>query len=142
MTQHPTDDELEAMAQWVEHHAEYSEALDTAAMLRACKGRVKPTLADLRPIWKRHGGDWHGPRVERWTIPEANVEAFFKDVLSSLDPAPNHSDWNAAIEAVGLLRGRDVQKRDAEDVGEAYDLAIDEAQDAIRAALRDMKGGK
>ena len=50
--------------------------------------------------------------------------------------------WNAAIEAVGRLRGRDVQKRDAEDVGEAYDLAINEAQDAIRAALRDMKGGK
>jgi len=52
--------------------------------------------------------------------------------LEAFEPAPDHSEWNAAIEAVGRLRGRDVQKRDAEDVGEAYDLAIDEAQDAIR----------
>lgn len=40
-----------------------------------------------------------------------------------------------ALYAVGALRGRDVPKRDAEDVGEAYDLAIDEAQAAIRALM-------
>ena len=53
-------------------------------------------------------------------------------ILAALEPAPDQGEWDAAIEAVGRLRGRDVQKRDAEDVGEAYDLAIDEAQDAIR----------
>ena len=64
-------------------------------------------------------------------------------VASMLRACKGQDTWNAAIEAVGRLRGIDVQKRDAEDVGEAYDLAIDEAQDAIRAlaaerdALRD-----
>ena len=51
----------------------------------------------------------------------------------ALEPAPDQGEWDAAIEAVGRLRGRNVQKHHAEDVGEAYDLAIDEAQDAIRA---------
>ena len=45
--------------------------------------------------------------------------------------------WNDALEAatkaVGVLIGRDVQKRDAEDVGEAYDMAIWEALSALRA---------
>lgn len=36
-------------------------------------------LEDLRPIWKANGGKWHGPKVEHWSIPEANVVAFFSE---------------------------------------------------------------
>jgi hypothetical protein len=39
----------------------------------------------------------------------------------------------AAAKAVGDLRRRDIPRSDAEDAGEGYDLAIDEAQEAIRA---------
>lgn len=43
-----------------------------------------PSLRDMRPIWKANGGGWHGPRVETWTIPEANMEAFAADLLRAL----------------------------------------------------------
>lgn len=46
------------------------------------------TLGNLRPIWRKHGGDWHGPRVETWTIPEDNVKAAFTEILSAITPAP------------------------------------------------------
>ena len=59
----------------------------------------------------------------------------YRRTAAMLRTCKGRDTWNAAIEAVGRLRGRDVQKRDAEDIGEAYDLAIDEAQDAIRADL-------
>ena len=39
-------------------------------------------LETLRPLWKAHGGNWHGPRVEHWTIPEANMAAFFNAALA------------------------------------------------------------
>jgi hypothetical protein len=44
-------------------------------------------LHKLRPIWKAHGGAWHGPHVEHWTIPEANVEAVFSAALAAADAA-------------------------------------------------------
>ena len=45
---------------------------------------VTVTLGDLRPIWKEHGGGWHGPRVEHWSIPEANMTAFFNAALRTI----------------------------------------------------------
>ena len=48
MVKRPTDEQLEARAEWLESHAEYSEALDVAAMLRACKGRGNPVT------WRWH----------------------------------------------------------------------------------------
>ena len=43
-----------------------------------------PSLSFLRPIWKAHGGEWHGPKVERWSIPEAQMTAFFNAALRAL----------------------------------------------------------
>lgn len=40
-------------------------------------------LSEIRKIWRRHGGDQHGPRVETWTIPEANMKDFVSDLLRS-----------------------------------------------------------
>ena len=159
----PSDDELETMARFVEvcirngHHPELDEA---AAMLRACKRRVRVKPLEWVDLYRDgsryevssdnplgytdsiHGlqdGTYHSQFGAFPTLESAKAAAqadYEARILAALDPAPDHSDWNAAIEAVGRLRGRDVQKRDAEDVGEAYDLAIDEAQDAIRALAK------
>ena len=167
MVKGPTDDELEAMAKMLAFVAnrtgmtvEKCEQItdDAAAMLRACKGRVRVkalewveckdgTLHDPHCQYELEtdGGMWRVTKAvtgggsyvadcDTLAAAKAAAQADYKArILAALDPAPDNSDWNAAIEAVGRLRGRDVQKRDAEDVGEAYDLAIDEAQDAIRA---------
>ena len=42
-----------------------------------------PKLGEVFEIWKRHGGSSHGPRVETWTIPESNVNAFVEDLLKT-----------------------------------------------------------
>lgn len=39
-------------------------------------------LSEIREIWRKHGGSQHGPNVETWTIPEANVEAFTADLIA------------------------------------------------------------
>jgi hypothetical protein len=38
----------------------------------------------LRKFWKQSGGEWHGPKVERWSIPEANMPTFFTAALRAL----------------------------------------------------------
>ncbi len=43
------------------------------------------TLGEIRKLWRKHGGDQHGPRVETWTIPEDNMQAFVSDLLSQHD---------------------------------------------------------
>lgn len=43
-----------------------------------------------RALWKAHGGSWHGPRVETWTMPEANIEAFLRDLLATPVIEPQH----------------------------------------------------
>ena len=61
--------------------------LRTIAALRAQQPapEVKAlTLGDLRPIWRKHGGDWHGPHVEMWIIPEKNMVAVVSAFLSAL----------------------------------------------------------
>ena len=157
---HPTDDDLERVAKDCTTAAQVMRETGTfetgqsildeaAAMLRACKGwgwqpmenapifgkvlRYDPRRREGEQVFEcpADGGFWrHEKMPGMWMhMPEPPGSA-------ALDPAPDHGTWNAAIEAVGRLRGRDVQKRDADDVGEAYDLAIDEAQDAIRALAK------
>ena len=117
---HPTDDELEAMAVRLEDGRVCSPAqnscrngywmLEAAAMLRACKGRaVKPLprgdgeggwtlpvelLAEIRD--EVYANEWDAPCAEIIEIIALSTEA---RILSALERAPDHSEWNAAIEA-------------------------------------------
>lgn len=44
---------------------------------------VKPLkLGEVLKLWRQHGGDTHGPRIETWTIPEARVMGF----IAALSP--------------------------------------------------------
>ena len=123
---HPTDDKLEAMALkiWREHVAicqmigvdpktTVTPAIKAAAMLRECKGRVKPLprtdgeggwtlpvelLAEIRD--EVYANEWDAPCAEVIEIIALSVE---RRILSALDPAPDHSDWNAAIEAAAKV---------------------------------------
>jgi anti-sigma factor ChrR (cupin superfamily) len=45
---------------------------------------VTVRLETLRPIWKAHGGEWHGPKVERWSIPEDQMVTFFHAALAAI----------------------------------------------------------
>jgi len=45
---------------------------------------AKVTLGFLRPIWKDHSGEWHGPKVERWSIPEDQMVTFFNAALCAI----------------------------------------------------------
>jgi len=45
---------------------------------------AKVTLGFLRPIWKDHSGEWHGPKVERWSIPEDQMVTFFNAALRAI----------------------------------------------------------
>lgn len=60
---------------------------------------VGVTLGALRPIWRKHGGGWHGPRVETWTIPEDNVKAAFTEILSALTPGTPQEAARVLLEA-------------------------------------------
>ena len=45
--------------------------------------KVGLTLRDYKKLWRKHGGDQHGPRVETMTIPESNFEAFIRDAVAT-----------------------------------------------------------
>ena len=82
---HPTDDELEAMAV----RLECDHWFDAAAMLRACKAGDAALLRECagRKVC------WCGE-----TSPEAQADCPLKGC--GLEPAPDHGDWDAALEAV------------------------------------------
>ena len=136
----PSDDELEAMAARLQGTGCHKYIIEAAAMLRACKSGE----LDIEPLkrWGFAPGGYSCICSECSAIHTADKRAWrclpCAEKRATLEPAPDarQEAWNAAIEAVGNLRGRNVPKRDAEDVGEAYDLAIDEAQDAIRALAK------
>ena len=109
----PTDDELEAMAArlYSDGDAEPVHPLfyDAAAMLRACKGRGKrlpradgegvrtlpiELLAEIRD--EVYASEWDAPCTEVIEIIALSAEA---RILSALEPAPDHAEWDAAIEA-------------------------------------------
>ena len=106
---HPTDDELEAMAVTMADYCLH----DVAAMLRAVKGRAKPLprgdgeggwtlpmelLADLEREVIADG--WDGCTAEVTEIIALSVE---RRILAALEPAPDHSEWDAAIEAAAKV---------------------------------------
>ena len=116
---HPTDDELEAMAARLEDGRVCSPAqnscrngylmLEAAAMLRACKGRVKrlprtdgeggwtlpvELLAEIRD--EVYANEWDAPCAEVIEIIAISTET---RILAALEPAPDHAEWDAAIEA-------------------------------------------
>lgn len=45
-------------------------------------------VLDSRDAAASIGDDWHGPRVEHWTIPEDNFCGFMTEVLASLTTRP------------------------------------------------------
>ena len=100
---HPTDDELESMAVRLDVDDPWCQPLcyEAAAMLRACKVRVKPL------IWEqaRDGAGWHPqltiaycPVFEKRFYAEhpekqAKIEAAREArILAALELIPDHSD--------------------------------------------------
>ncbi len=86
-----------------------------AAMLRACKGRVDDD--EIYQIGVRDGyekaiqeldveaggdGEFFGSTIPGETV---DVPAMKARILAALEPAPDHSEWNAAIEAAQGQRG-------------------------------------
>ena len=94
----PTDDELEALAQY--HDWREDGDSQTAAMLRACKSG--------------------SGQIERVSL--ADVESYGTNSNSNdfPDTAPDHSDWNAAIEAA-IVNLKTYSPR-KEDAGPEYDI--------------------
>ena len=111
----PTDDELEAMAtkldgkvhNMIEAHAQMEDA---AAMLRACKGRGRVKPLYLTTILKHAflsgvvaarnipaGDPCDGPAL--WAEYEPYEPGSYTRILAALEPAPDHAEWDAAIEA-------------------------------------------
>lgn len=43
-----------------------------------------PSLSDegMRDLWRKHGGDFHGPRVETGTMPEADLLPFLRSLIT------------------------------------------------------------
>ena len=114
----PSDDELEAMAEYWDNsgleHNPFEKADATADMLRACKGRLRVKALDnvareeiieaahlamrkqQRGVRGQTFTEWD--TIESWVIVETE-----RRVLAALEPAPDHSEWNAAIEAAAKV---------------------------------------
>jgi hypothetical protein len=45
--------------------------------------------AELRALWRKHGGSFHGPRVETATMPEHQWLTFMREILATAAPAPS-----------------------------------------------------
>ena len=125
----PTDDELEAIAIRIERYDSLNVRKQTAAMLRACKGRVrvKPLeWVDLHADGSRydvtfdhllgycdsiHGlqDDTYHSRLGAFPTLEAAKAAAQADyetrTLAALEPAPDQGEWDAAIEAAAKVAG-------------------------------------
>lgn len=78
-------------------------------------------LSDWRNLWRLHGGDWHGPRVETWTVPEDNFCAFM----------------DAAVEAA-VLAEREACALVADGFGDSAHIAHDMKQ-GVFLSDRDCK---
>ena len=125
---HPTDDELEALAQYWGAQAQKAASQDamltaekfgkTAAMLRACKGRGNDCLIEFDNGEKISLSSFSGGAAPEGIMGSITLikededgKATFRAYKSvtdwqsglqdfaALDPAPDHETWNAAIEA-------------------------------------------
>ena len=141
---HPTDEELEARAakldrkthNMTEAHVQMEYAAD---LLRACKTRGAPVAWR----WRWNGGDepdvWSYSETEIFTDTHRIVEPLFAD----LEPAPDHAEWNAAIEAAVKVSEEMSNTREAEQTAFIDDTAIQEADfgNDIAFAIRQLKKG-
>ena len=109
----PTDDKLEAMAV----RQENADALDrdallnltdsTAAMLRACKGRdtagfetgLNTALKCIASLGYGRNEDVEEGHEDGYRAVETCLKDWKANKPAALDLAPDHYDWNAAIEA-------------------------------------------
>ena len=117
----PTDDELEAMAQYWDVQAKKAYPLDamiadeklgkTATMLRACKGRVRVKALDLSNLLKHAfmsgresvSGPNRHKSTGAWTEYDPQKCAAYVRILAALEPAPDQGEWNVAIEAAAKV---------------------------------------
>lgn len=53
------------------------------------KHAVVVTDEELRALWRKHGGDFHGPNVETGTMPESKLLPFLRSIV----------DYSAALES-------------------------------------------
>jgi len=156
---HPTDDELEAMAAKLDRNGPSHVDADiwmseAAAMLRACKGRVR-----VKPLeWEqaRDGAGWHPqltiaycPVFEKRYYAEhpekqAKIDASREArILAALEPAPDHPEWDAAIEAAAkACEGFTKSHHIAQDIKSGIFPSASHLPDAISAAIRTLKKGQ
>ena len=89
----PTEDELEAMAQYWGAQAQKAASQD--AMLCACRGRGTPVAWR----WRWNGGD----EPDVWTYTECkifgNEYQTVEPLFAAIEPAPDHETWDAAIQS-------------------------------------------
>ena len=150
----PTDDELEAMAARLDKGDPFGGVMQrAAAMLRACKGRGR-----VKPLeWEqaRDGAGWH-PQLTIAYCPvfdkrfyaehpekQARIDAAREArILAALEPAPDHAEWNAAIEAAANV----AQSADTPVFKDGWtsgqDAAAISAMQSIAAAIRQLKKGQ
>ena len=134
----PTDDELEAMAVTMADYCLH----DVAAMLRACKGRVGVDTHTVASeafkaiVWGSqqppppHGAAY--PSYTRYGNSDAETEAraTAARILSALDPAPDHAEWNAdnvyksVGEVLASMGHGDVSPKAREKIKRALDSAL------------------
>ena len=117
---HPSDDELEAIAARLSVKNGYAAPdfatpiaeplkLEAAALLRACKGRVRVKPGEIeRSVWSamkwaaenNPGFDGVPEYTDRGnSFAETECRAAAARILAALEPAPDQGEWNAAIEA-------------------------------------------
>lgn len=95
-------------------------------------------LERLRPIWKAHGGEWHGPKVETWSIPEARMTSFMAEALR---PALTDPDYPAVFHKLSVaaipekMRGFALSDAQVVEIANAACQQIDEYRREI-AAIR------
>ena len=173
-----TDDELEAMAVRFDSQCNCNidtspcgaeddcrENQKTAAMLRACKGRVrvKPlewaecntgnwkrghcftarSMVDFAPlaIHKKHDGWWLNKDCHTYDTLEAAKAAAQADyearILAALEPAPDHGEWDAALEAAAKV----VPQGWCQTSTSHIEMDVDLGQ-GIQEAIRALKKGQ
>ena len=157
----PSDDELEAMAARLDAaRTEWyiPDGQDIAAMLRACKGRAGPDwegfgrdLLESWPVGDIDGSELFDAALRHGLIreipggydPEKHIDTegicpergdpFYEYAFGEArNLAPDHSDWNAAIEAAAKV-ARNCIYHDS--VGTGFD------EDKFDAAIQQLKKG-
>ena len=150
----PTDDELEAMAARLYSDGD-SEPVHplfygAAAMLRACKGRVKrlprgdgeggwtlstTLLAEIRD--EVYANEWDAPCAEVIEVIALSVE---HRILAAIDPAPDQGEWDAAIEAAVAVAER--RSTDGLSDDHPYNEGWKRCATITAAAIRALKKGQ